>query len=262
MNTDYSRSQYAVNSALTSSEANKAVDNKTKPPGFCAWLAHGTVNCARRFSVGAAAASIMTPLALGTSFLAQKAGLIQKMAAPYEMTKEAIANVSKQYGINLDGDAIAKAACPMQEYVTQCNKFLHPELQHTVFSVKAHMFGFVGVGLPIFEEIVFRGLIQDLLLKRIPKYIVKWIAPGKEVALDSAIVEAARITLTAAIFSAFHLANSGLMTDSHVSMQLVATFVLGIGFGALKESKAGLLGSTGAHITNNIWAIIPQLLRC
>lgn len=45
-------------------------------------------------------------------------------------------------------------------------------------------------------------------------------------------------------------------------MQLVATFAMGTGFGIIKESKAGLLGSIGAHMTNNFVAIAPQLWGC
>ena len=53
-----------------------------------------------------------------------------------------------------------------------------------------------------------------------------------------------------------------MFPDTYVSLQLVATFVGGIGLGILKESNAGLLGAIGAHVTNNMIAISPSLWSC
>ncbi|MBM3183732.1 MAG: CPBP family intramembrane metalloprotease [Chlamydiae bacterium] len=104
--------------------------------------------------------------------------------------------------------------------------------------------------------------MQDVLLKRLPKWALKKIAPGKEAALDSRIAKVARVVLTAALFSAFHLVNQGVLSDAYVKAQLIGTFVLGLGFGAIKESKAGLLGSIGAHMANNMLASRGLLMMC
>lgn len=258
----------AVNSTptLVSSEVNKVVDGKVdekaKSPGLCTRLAYGTANCVKRFGLGVAAAGIGTPISWGASYLAGKVGLIQEIGDQASLVKEQMANMAK-LGFKMDSDAIMNATCKMQTLVDQINSNIPWKEAHTsVFAVKAAQVGMMGVGIPIVEEIVFRGLIQDVLLTRIPKYVIKKIAPGKETALDTRIAKAARITLTAALFSAAHLANSGFFADSYVSMQLVATFVGGIGLGILKESNAGLLGAMGGHIANNMIAIAPALWSC
>nr|QIQ10899.1 hypothetical protein OJOKFFHK_00042 [uncultured bacterium] len=237
--------------------------SQDKTPGLCHRMAYGVVNCVKNLGLGVATAAAIAPIATGVSFLAQKTGFIEEMGDNHSLIKEGIANLAK-LGIYLDGEAIANATCPVEEYVKQWNFAFpyNPEFHETVFSTKASLVAGVGVAYPLFEEVVFRGLIQDVLLKRIPKYIVSKVAPGKETALDSNIAKVARITLTAAAFSACHLVNFGIMPDSYVRAQLIASFVMGIGFGALKESKAGLLGAIGAHMANNVMAISPQLWSC
>lgn len=237
--------------------------NVGRSSNCCIRMACGTANCVKKFGLGVAAAGIVTPVSGGVVFLARKLGLIQELGESLSLTREGVANLAKT-GIALDADALANAVCPMQEYVSQLNHALqlYPEYQQTVFSVKASLVTVIGIVAPIFEEVVFRCLIQNVLLKDVPKFIVKHIAPGRETALDSNIATLARVALTAALFSAYHLTNSGLMADSIVSTQIVATLVMGIGFGALKESNAGLLGAIGAHVTNNILAISPQLWSC
>jgi membrane protease YdiL (CAAX protease family) len=101
-----------------------------------------------------------------------------------------------------------------------------------------------------------------ILIYHFSKFIVKKIAPGKETLLDTTAAKATRIVLTAAAFSAAHLQNQDLFSDSYVIMQLVSTFVGSIGLGILKESKAGLLGSIGAHMAHNFIAISPILWSC
>ncbi len=103
---------------------------------------------------------------------------------------------------------------------------------------------------PIFEELLFRGLLQDVLLTRIPKYALSKISPGSEKALDSNVAIAARIVFTSAAFSLMHLVNQGILPNSVIANQLLSTFVVGIGLGIIKE-KIGFLGAIGAHIAHN-----------
>jgi hypothetical protein len=237
--------------------------NQIKPLGVCVRIAHGTANVVKKIGLGVAAAGLITPISSAIPFFAQKMGLIQQMGDRLSLIKEQVANLAKR-GIALDAEAIANATCPIQEYVTQLNRVFRnlPELRQTVFSVKASTTLVIGIVAPVCEEIVFRCLIQNVLLKRIPQYIIKNVSPGKEIALDSSIAKAARIALTAILFSACHRSNFGLFPNSYVSMQLIATFVMGIGFGVLEETKAGLLGSISAHSINNIVAISRLLWSC
>lgn len=235
----------------------------TKSPGLCTRLAYGTVNCVKRFGLGVAAAGIGIPIAWGASYLAGKVGLIQEMGDPASLIKEQVAKYTAMGGLKIDGDVIANATCQMQTLADQINSnspWEEPFI--SVFAIKATIVAIAGVGVPIFEEIIFRDLIQNFFLTWIPKYVIKKIAPGKETILDTRIAQAARIILTAALFSAAHLGNSKYFADAVVSMQLVTTFVGGIGLGILKESKAGLLGAMGGHMANNMSAIAPQLWSC
>jgi len=120
----------------------------------------------------------------------------------------------------------------------------------------------IGLIIPIAEEILFRGLVQDVLLTRIPKYIVKKTLPGKETVFDAKIAQAVRIILTAALFSAAHSLNDGTLPDSYVKAQLIATFVGGVGLGVLKESASGLLSAIGGHSANNLASIAYTLYIC
>lgn len=109
----------------------------------------------------------------------------------------------------------------------------------------------IGVVHPICEELVFRYLLQDVILTKIPKYVVKKIAPGKETALDTTVAKAIRIVVTAVLFSGAHYSNDHL-SPQKLCYQLVSTAVGGITLGILKESKAGLLGAVASHATFNM----------
>lgn len=113
---------------------------------------------------------------------------------------------------------------------------------------------------PIAEEIVFRFLIQDVILTRIPKCLIKRIMPGQETILDSKIAKVVRIILTASLFSLVHFGNLGTYPVAYVTVQVFASFFSGIGYGVLKESKWGLLATIGAHCINNTVAVICTLL--
>jgi hypothetical protein len=114
----------------------------------------------------------------------------------------------------------------------------------------------VAIALPAIEEILFRGLIQDVLLNRIPKKILKRLAPQKTWILDSRVTQIARIVLVSALFAALHLMNKGI--SNH---RLVLHFTQGLAWGTIKESKLGLTGAIAAHMTNNAVAtLVGRLL--
>ena len=227
-------------------------------------MAYGTANCVKRFGLGVAAAGIITPLTAGVSYLAQVGGLIPELTRESHI-RGTITNLQNMGLDKFNIESLLNTTCYLEEYTKQYNSHFPSYMSHmhqTPLSMKVINATTMGVIAPLSEEILFRGLMQDVLLTRIPKYIVKKIAPGRETVLDSSIAQAARIALTAAAFSAFHLQNQGVFSDSYVSMQLVATFAMGIGFGILKDSKAGLLGSIGAHMANNFVALAPTLWGC
>ncbi len=235
-----------------------------EPQGLCSRLAYGTANCSKRFAHGIAAAGVLTPISTTISYLAQITGLIPELTQE-SIIRGTIENLKNRGMHKFDVEALLDAPCYLEEYTKQYNSHYSewtPELHISPLTVKVQAVAVMGLDAPISEEILFRGLIQDLLLTRVPKYIIAKIAPGKETALDTRMAMAARIILTSALFSAAHLQNKGILSDSYVATQLVTTFVVGIGFGALKESKAGLLGSIGAHMAHNMLATAPILWSC
>lgn len=223
-----------ISTPLLITNANKVSDVAPKPQGLCSRLACGMASCLDHFNLGVGSAAIIIPVSGGVSYLAGKAGLIQVISSHLGLIKKVAAS-----------DAIGNL---MNGLVLQIGSSI-PRKYQSVFALQV---GLGNVGVPIAEEILFRGLIQDLLLTRIPKYVIKKIAPGKEKALDTKIVRAICIIITAAHFSATHLVDSEILDDSFSSKLLVSTFVGGIGLGILKESKAGLLGAIGCHIANNM----------
>lgn len=250
---------------LISTELNK-IDETKKSPGLCTRLAYGIANRVKGFGLGVAAAGIITPVSTGVTYLSQMAGLIPEMTRENNI-REVVVNYQKMGFSGMNADRLLNATCYLEEFSQQLNlhSVLTPfgvqKLNTSPESIKGGLVGTV-TGAAIGEEILFRGLIQDVCLTRIPKYVIKKISPGKEALLDTTIAKAARILITAAAFSAYHLGNKGVLSDAYVSTQLVATFMMGIGFGLLKESQAGLTGSVAAHITNNLVAVIPTLQSC
>ena len=123
---------------------------------------------------------------------------------------------------------------------------------------------FIGACLviPPVEEVICRYGIQEVFLTRIPKWMVKFIAPGKETIVDSRIVKIARIGIAAALFSSMHYLNKGAIPNSYLNFQLVSSLVGGIAYGILKESNFGIFGSTLAHMTNNILAALKTYSFC
>lgn len=172
------------------------------------------------------------------------------------------ANCVKRFGLGIAAGSIIRLMSDEVAYlahgmvIPKSKDVCYYSIQAKISSINKILFG-----SPI-EEIFFRGLMQDVLLTRIPKYVIKNIVPGREIALDSSVAKTARIVLTAAAFSTCHLLNQGLFPDSALINQLTLTFVSGICFGIIKESKMGMLGSVGAHMSINFFAVPLELWSC
>lgn len=121
-----------------------------------------------------------------------------------DQTRDLTSNTAK-LDFKINHNDITDAPCKIQEIVNQINSNIPTDLHITVFAVKARLIIYDCIIPPLFEEIIYRGLIQDCLLTRCPKYLIKRIAPGKEAIIDTTIAKIIRITFTAAIFYALHL---------------------------------------------------------
>ncbi len=122
-------------------------------------------------------------------------------------------------------------------------------------SVNWHMAESIVFEIPIIEEVLFRGLLQDIVLKRGVKKAVELVSPKHAEFVDSQEYTAARILLTSAITSYFQL--------EFVQEKSVAkSFFKGIVFGILKE-KYGLASAIGAHMLHAFTPMAPGLFsRC
>ena len=209
---------------------------------------------------GGGLAIAQLPLSAGIPFIASKMGSIPELSPIITLTK-GIENLKKMGLNNFNISKISNNLCPLGEYVDQFNSHFRVPIL-SVGQIKLNNILTMGVSAPIGEEILFRGIIQDLLLKRIPKYIIKKFSPGNENVLDKKAFKIGRILLTSALFSAMYLMNTDVFGDTYVKTQLISTFVMGIGFGMIKESSLGLLGSIGGHIMNNLVAVLPSLFSC
>ncbi len=216
---------------------------------------------AGRFGFGLLAGAIAAPLSKGAISLIQAAGFLPQLADRASLLKESVAKLAKM-GISIDADAISKAVCPMSAYVEQLN-VAFPEMgPQTAASVKAMMIATAGVAQPIFEEAVFRGFFQELVLKRFCPAVMNWVSPEQAAFFHSTAAKVLRVVMTAGLFATLHLANGETMADSYVAGQASSAFLKGLFYGALQESSIGLPGTIGAHIANNLIAIAPHLMSC
>jgi len=125
---------------------------------------------------------------------------------------------------------------------------------------KKDLFKLCVIWAPVSEELLCRGLIQDVLLQRLPSYLLKKTLPGKDTLLQSRVYQIARVVLAAALFSGAHLIWKGAVPDTTALAQAITSIFSSVVFGAIKESSLGILGSIGAHAIQNLIALSPVLL--
>lgn len=112
--------------------------------------------------------------------------------------------------------------------------------------------------LPILEEAVFRGVCQEFVLRRSPKWLVRTLLPGETIDQDDTMLQIGRIFSTAVLFSLAH-SFPGNFPTSFIKCQVLTSFLSGLILGTLKESHFGFLGAVGYHLGNN--AITVSWLR-
>jgi len=113
---------------------------------------------------------------------------------------------------------------------------------------------------PVLEELIFRLMIQDIFLRRLLGKAIQAISPQNASWVDSRIGKTFRIILSAALFGAFHLI--GTEGQTVFKFQAFYAFAGGCFLGAIKESRLGLAGSIGCHMSNNILASLDVYANC
>lgn len=159
----------------------------------------------------------------------------------------------------VDSNKILNSDCPIKEFYTQLSLLYNTTITQESSFIPGLLW--LVVIPPIAEEIIFRELIQDSLLKKGVRWVVEKVSPKNASVVDSKIYTGCRILLASLAFSAVHNANRGLLPDSYVKGQLVNAFILGIASGILKET-VGLSASIGAHGINNFVASIGLFTKC
>lgn len=105
----------------------------------------------------------------------------------------------------------------------------------------------------ISEELIVRGLIQTVLLKECPHFILKQISPENAALVDDKVAKVARSLFTAAIFALGH----GKIDGDHSS--LLPQFVSGLLFSYWREQGVSLGDLAVAHTLLDILAC--QILK-
>ena len=228
-----------------------------KGTGACRTLSMKTLRCAKNFGLGAAAGTLICyPVNRGVRFIGEHLGLLD--LDPKTHKKKALELLCKN-NPNYDREKLENAPHYFEELTAQLNQLNGTST--SVNTIKITSIGIVGIASPIAEEILFRWLLQDVILKKTPLFVLKKMTPGKEKLVDAKITKCFRIGFVSTLFSAAHLLNQGIFPDSYVRQQIISTLFLGSICGILKESKLGLSGAIGAHIANNIVAIAPPVWR-
>jgi membrane protease YdiL (CAAX protease family) len=151
--------------------------------------------------------------------------------------------------------------CPsiFKEIKTKIYEQIDPKLPLDIRNAMANtgLFFNISVVPAVIEEVLFRKIIQDDLLQKIPSYILKKVKPGKETLLQSKVYTIARVVITSSLFSAYYLQNSGILPKSYLQLQLISTFAQGLFFGVIKETNLGLETAILSHAFQNRFAIRP-----
>jgi membrane protease YdiL (CAAX protease family) len=112
---------------------------------------------------------------------------------------------------------------------------------------------FICVIGPVFEELLFRGGLQDLLKVHLNSFYVKVGFSHSAAKLASRITS---IFFSSVIFGLFHFTNALVFWCNPIIFvpQVVATTVMGLLFGLAKELTGKLHLPVGMHIGNNTLA--------
>lgn len=96
----------------------------------------------------------------------------------------------------------------------------------------------------ISEELVFRGLIQGVLLRKLPQMAIKKLSPGYEDSVDHKIVKIARVLFASALFALAHAKGYGNCPGF-----LLPQFVIGLVFSTMYERNYSLAQLSMIHFT-------------
>jgi len=112
----------------------------------------------------------------------------------------------------------------------------------------------LAVTIPFVEEFLFRDLLQEKLLKKIPHAFLHRFFPAKESLANNMLAAAARIASSAALFALVHAAAPEYPYNS--ALYLGHKFTIGVCCGIIQEMTENLHLSVAFHAGGNL---IPAL---
>lgn len=155
------------------------------------------------------------------------------------------------------------AICP---YSTMANAINTSEM-HSAHVAKALALS-VLTSSYLLEDFIYRGVVQELLLRKLPIAIMKEIKPGSEAVVDCKTAKIIRVIFSSAICinigrrvmqPAFKLA---LQSSSCEMTQQVGFIIDTVVSSILKETYPGLVGSMTQHLTYAVLSMPRVLFDC
>lgn len=148
-------------------------------------------------------------------------------------------------------DKVIKAICPYKTLAHSANTSYG---MRTATMAKAGALS-IFTGGCVVEDLLFRGIIQELLLRKVPALILKKIKPGSETLVDCPTAKIARALLSTAICYGVsrrymqpitrRALEASSCSESYRVSFLMDTLVSSV----LKETPLGFLGSMAHHLS-------------
>lgn len=120
---------------------------------------------------------------------------------------------------------------------------------------------------PIIEEGLFRFGLQEVVLRRAPKAILKKIAPAYTSKVDSKIAKVARVLFTTFLFTIAHDNKSHIYSTlgsvekcASYNVGLGVVFIAGLVFGSIQERTHSTASCILCHMVNNAMGALIQWL--
>lgn len=194
---------------------------------------------------GATLGSAGAPVGIVTTLIGYNLGVLEAVARQFGSLMRAYTELDRL----ATKVGIVAAHTLLTEGLEKVVEVLFPE---SIFGLNRYDTGTTLLTTPLLDELAFRGGIQDLLLTRIPKLVLKKIAPGQESLLDSKVYKAAKIILTSALFALRQTVHFEVNGPLIGSVFVVYAFTAGVALGVMKESKPGILGCVTAYSVHNL----------
>lgn len=112
--------------------------------------------------------------------------------------------------------------------------------------------------IPYTEEMLFRGLLQELILKKVPTALLRQFYPSKISLVNGKLASAARIITCAGLFALAHARAPEHPYDSAIF--LGHKFAVGVCCGIIQEMTGNLYLSTTFHSGFNLIPVLQEIV--